>query len=477
MTLRPYPAYKESGLPWLGRVPKHWDLLRAKYLMREMDIRAKDESGTLLSVSQYSGVTKRRPREGSEDPDTRSSSLFGYKVAKPGNLVSNIMLAWNGSLGIAPMEGLVSPAYCVYRICIGEPWFFHHLLRSPAYKAEIKRRSRGVVDSRLRLYTDDFFRIPMLLPNLREQQAIVRFVRDLDEKVHRFIRNRRRLIEVLNEQKQAIINRAVTRGLDPDAPFKSSGIDWLGDIPGHWMRVPLKHVARVQTGITLGKNYRSQRLEERPYLRVANVQVGQVDLRQVKTVMVPPSEIPGSELRFGDVLMTEGGDIDKLGRGCVWKNEIEGCLHQNHIFAVRVSQDRIIPEYLVALMASRHGRIYFEITAKRTTNLASTNSTTLGAFPLILPSIDEQRRILTNIEFETAELEALLTKAAREIDLIREYRTRLISDVVTGKVDVRHLAPAPGSQDLEETVASLEPLEDDIADGVIDDEEPFNEPE
>ena len=118
MKLPPYPEYKDSGLPWLGQVPAHWNLLRAKYLMREMDRRSKDESGTLLSVSQYSGVTKRRSREGSEDPGTRSSSLVGYKVAKPGNLVSNIMLAWNGSLGIAPIEGVVSPAYCVYRICI-----------------------------------------------------------------------------------------------------------------------------------------------------------------------------------------------------------------------------------------------------------------------------------------------------------------------------------------------------------------------
>ncbi len=110
MKLRPYPVYKDSGVPWLGRVPNHWDLFRAKYLMREINTRSKDESGTLLSVSQYAGVTKRSSREGSEDPDTRSSSLVGYKVAKPGNLVSNIMLAWNGSLGIAPMEGVVSPA-------------------------------------------------------------------------------------------------------------------------------------------------------------------------------------------------------------------------------------------------------------------------------------------------------------------------------------------------------------------------------
>jgi type I restriction enzyme S subunit len=278
------------------------------------------------------------------------------------------------------------------------------------------------------------------VPPRSEQDAIVRFLHDLDKKVNHFIKNRRRLIEVLNEQKQAIINRAVTRGLDPNAPLKPSGINWLGGMPEHWAHVCLKYVGSVQTGITLGKNYTGQRVEKRPYLRVANVQTGRLNLSVVKTVAVPASEITGSELRPGDVLMTEGGDIDKLGRGCVWRGEIAGCLHQNHIFAVRADHSRLLPDYLVALMASRHGRTYFELTAKRTTNLASTNSTTLRAFPLVLPPVEEQQQILGVIAKDTRGLDAVLDRAEREINLIREYRTRLIADVVTGKLDVRHLS-------------------------------------
>lgn len=138
--------------------------------------------------------------------------------------------------------------------------------------------------------------------------------------------------------------------------------------------------------------------------------------------------------------MTEGGDIDKLGRGCVWQDEIPGCLHQNHIFAVRCQKNVLIPEFLVGLMASRHGRAYFQLTAKQTTNLASTNSSTLRAFPIFLPPLPEQQAILAEIASQTAGIATAIDRAEREILLLREYRTRLIADVVTGKLDVREAA-------------------------------------
>jgi type I restriction enzyme S subunit len=137
--------------------------------------------------------------------------------------------------------------------------------------------------------------------------------------------------------------------------------------------------------------------------------------------------------------MTEGGDIDKLGRGCMWNGEISDCLHQNHIFAVRC-RPRLLPQYLVALMGSGHGRAYFQLTAKQTTNLAATNSSTLRAFPICLPDVPEQRMILSAIAAETGAQEGALLDIRREIALLMEYRTRLIADVVTGKGDVREAA-------------------------------------
>ena len=202
----------------------------------------------------------------------------------------------------------------------------------------------------------------------------------------------------------------------------------------------LKQISVIQTGITLGKDYGDVELIERPYLRVANVQSGRLDLSEVTTVRVPPTEIKRATLKMGDVLMTEGGDIDKLGRGCMWLGDIPGCLHQNHIFAVRPNLTVLNPVFLVALMGSFHGRNYFQVTAKQTTNLATTNRTTLGNFPLYLPNLIEQQSILDYIAEQCGAQDAAIDGAHRQIELLQEYRTRLIADVVTGKLDVREAA-------------------------------------
>ncbi len=173
--LKPYPQYRASESEWIGEVPAHWVVRRFKYIICEKDSRSTDGKEQLLRVSQYTGVTRRLRSDGLDEPDTRAESLVGYKRVAPNELVINIMLAWNGSLGVSQYDGIVSPAYCVYRFGYDAmPWYYHHLLRSPSYKARIKALSTGVVESRLRLYSDDLFRLEALLPPPDEQAAIVR---------------------------------------------------------------------------------------------------------------------------------------------------------------------------------------------------------------------------------------------------------------------------------------------------------------
>ncbi|HQI26543.1 MAG TPA: restriction endonuclease subunit S [Sedimentisphaerales bacterium] len=437
-TLKPYPAYKDSGLPWLATIPAHWEVRRNGRLFVQ-----RNETGfpdlPILEVSLKTGVRVR-------DFDTSKrkqvmSDREKYKCARHGDIAYNMMRMWQGAVGVAPVDGLVSPAYVVARpLPETESRYYEYLFRTDAYMNEVNRFSRGIVSDRNRLYWEDFKQMPSPFPPPAEQVLIARFLEHLDRRVRCYLSAKRRIIDLLNEQKQAIIHHAVTRGLNPNVRPKPSDVEWLGEVPEHWQPVRLKHVARVQTGVTLGKNYGQVPLEQRPYLRVANVQSGRLDLTTVKTIAVPAKEASGAELKAGDVLMTEGGDIDKLGRGCVWHGEIDGCLHQNHIFAVRPDQARLLPEYLVAVMASQQGRIYFEITAKKTTNLASTNSSTLGAFPLVLPEVIEQRALLDNIRLQTQSLDAAIAGAEREVAVLREYRTRLVADAVTGKLDVRQVA-------------------------------------
>ncbi|OPX96464.1 MAG: Type-1 restriction enzyme EcoKI specificity protein [Syntrophorhabdus sp. PtaB.Bin006] len=436
--LKPYPVMKDPGAPWLGEVPEHWKLERAKRLFRKMNrpIRPIDEVVTCFRDGTVTLRKNRRVRG-----FTESLKEIGYQGIRRGDLVIHAMDAFAGAIGVADSDGKGSPVYLVCKATSGvDAHYYAYITREMARSQWILALAKGIRERSTDFRFENFGCQFVPAPPMQEQTAIVRFLGHYDRKIRRYVRAKQKLIKLLEEQKQAIIYHAVTRGLNPNVRLKSTGVESLGSIPEHWVLARLKDAGVVQTGLTLGKQYQRTATESFPYLRVANVQHGRVELKHVKHIDIPPSEAVGATLQAGDVLMTEGGDIDKLGRGCVWRNEIPGCLHQNHVFAVRCRQDILAPDFLVSLMTSQHGRTYFQLTAKQTTNLASTNSTTLRAFPVILPPVAEQKAILAEVANQTAALDAAMVRAETEISLLQEYRTRLIADVVTGKLDVREAA-------------------------------------
>jgi type I restriction enzyme S subunit len=445
--LKPYPEYKDSGLPWLGEVPAHWSLIPNRGLIRRRKVLVGERhcEYLLLSLTKQGVIV----RDLSTSKGKFSSDMGSSQEVRIGDLVFCLfdVPETPRTVGLSTYAGMITGAYTVFepldRCCATYFELF--------YRAMDERKLLSPLYSGLRntIPVERFLAVKTPQPPPEEQAAIARFLAWATNRLDRAIGAKRRIIALLQEQKQAIIHRAVTRGLDPSVPLKDSGIPWLGEIPEHWEVRRLKDLATVQTGITLGKDYGSTPVSLYPYLRVANVQSDRLDLQNVKHIAVPEAEAKRSTLISGDVLMTEGGDIDKLGRGCLWSGELSGCLHQNHVFAVRCSSG-LIPGFLVALMGSAHGRGYFQITAKQTTNLASTNNTTLKAFPLLLPEIQEQQDILSFIDGETQDLSGGITDTEREITLLREYRIRLIADVVTGKLDVREVAAGLSEEELQD---------------------------
>lgn len=420
---------------WLGAMPGHWQRTTIRAITRLVSEKRRPDL-PLLSVYRDLGVIQRTA--GDENHNVIPEDLTNYKVVRPGQLVLNKMKSWQGSLGVSEFEGIVSPAYIVCALRGGHnPRFVHYLLRSNPYVFAWKRISYGVRCDQWDMRYADFKQTPIFLPPRAEQDAIVAFVEAKQQDIETFIANKRRMIELLKEQKTALINRAVTRGINPKALLKPSGISWLPQIPQHWEIVPLKHLARIQTGVTLGATYGASALRSYPYLRVANVQSGYLDLAEIKKVDVPESEARGCKLQAGDVVMTEGGDFDKLGRGYVWRGEIPDCLHQNHIFAVRTDRRRLDPNFFAAELTGHHARTYFTLTSKKTTNLASTNKSKLGVLPVLLPPLEEQRQILEFINNEGSDVSKAIATAEREMELMAEYRTALIAAAVTGKIDVR----------------------------------------
>ena len=451
--LEPYPSYRESGVPWLGKVPAHWEVRRL---------------GQFGSFSKGNGGNK-EDEVAAGVPCVRYGDLYTtheFFIRQSRSFISrekaqdytpirygDVLFAASGEtldeIGKSAVNLIQSEARCGGDVILFrakqevEARFLGYAADCLPTATQKAAMGRGITV--IHIYADQLKRLGLALPPLPEQAAIVRFLDHADQRIRHSIRAKKKLIALLEEQKQAVIHQAVTGQIDvrtdqPYPAYKPSGAEWLGDVPAYWGVVRLKDVAQIQTGLTLGKDYGGARTISRPYLRVANVQAGHLNLDQVKSIDVPPGEAERFALLDGDVLMTEGGDIDKLGRGCIWKNEIPGCLHQNHIFAARCNRNSLDPEFLVGLMASQHGRAYFQLTAKQTTNLASTNSTTLRAFPIPLPPLDDQVSILSAISEKASTLDGAGGRAATEIDLLREYQTRLIADVVTGKLDVREAA-------------------------------------
>ncbi len=431
--LKQYPAYRTAEAGWLGEIPSHWTILRMKYVVRETDSRSTTGKEQLLRISQYTGVTQRRRADGLDGPDTRADSLVGYKRVAPDDLVINIMLAWNGSMGVSRYEGIASPAYCVYRFNRGlHPWYFHNLLRSPAYRVRIKASSTGVVESRLRLYSDDLGRIEAMVPPPDEQAGIVRFLDWANGRLERAIRAKRKVIALLNEQKQAIIHRAVTRGLDPSVPLKPSGIPWLGDIPQHWDVRRIKQATRILRG----------KFSHRPR-NDASLYDGLYPFIQTGVVAQASKFIT----RYGQTLNEKGLAVSKLfpsgtlvmtiaaNIGEVAVLTFDACFPDSIVgFVPSASADR---DYLYMVFLCMKPELLREAPVNTQGNL---NVERIGAMGMPFPPLGEQKQIAKQAEAETASFDSGIARLGREIELLREYRIRLVADVVTGKIDVREAA-------------------------------------
>ena len=277
-------------------------------------------------------------------------------------------------------------------------------------------------------------------PPKPEQSKIAEILATVD----RAIEQTEALIAKQQRVKTGLMQDLLTRGIDADGnlrtekthEFKDSP---LGRIPVEWEVVSLGAVADISAGVTLGKTHEGLSTVDLPYLRVANVQDGFLDLSDVKVVRVPKSSVEKYALKHGDVLMNEGGDFDKLGRGTVWKAEIEECLHQNHVFKVRPKSETLSSNYLAAVSSSPHGKAFFAMASKQSTNLASINSSQLKSFPMLLPCYEEQLRIENYLN----RYGLLDEKSNEQFNKLRALKTALMQDLLTGRKRVTALLSDP----------------------------------
>jgi len=334
-----------------------------------------------------------------------------------------------GKLGILKFSAAVNQACCalVVRKTMDMKFMFY-TLRS--LRADLIAEALG--GGQQNIGQETIKQTYIIYPPLPEQHRIAAYLDGSCAAIDAAVAAKRRQLETLDALRKSIIQCAVTRGISARVVLESTGNAWMEQIPRGWKLVCLKHIAEIQGGLTLGKQYEGP-LIERPYLRVGNVQDGHLDLADASMIELPASVAAGVELRPDDVLMTEGGDLDKLGRGYLWKGEIPGCLHQNHIFAVRCFRHKLEPMFLAYVTAAKYGRDYFEATGKKTTNLACTNATKVGEFPIPLPPLTEQEAICAYLDEKLGELNGIVASIESQIVTLTAYRKSLIHECVTGQ--------------------------------------------
>ena len=371
--------------------------------------------------------------------DLRNAPSRARRLVRPGDfLLSNVrpLLGAHALIDdhIHPQPLVASTGFSVIR---GSSKLSTRLLRHLAFSSLITNqiRAREVGSSYPAITEKDVGELQIDLPPLPEQRRIAEILDTLD----RTIESTHRIIEKLQATRQGLLHDLLTRGLDEHGQLRDPERNpelfketELGRLPRAWEVRPLQTVADVSAGVTLGKNLQGAGTIELPYLRVANVQDGYLDLPDIKPVRFMATHVERYVLNDGDVLMNEGGDLDKLGRGAVWRGNGQAHLHQNHVFKVRADPQALVPDYLALVGASRVGKRYFMGVGKQTTNLASINSTQLKAFPLPLPSLAEQSRIVARLQGANQFIASEQTRLAK----LRALKRGLMDDLLTGRVRV-----------------------------------------
>lgn len=447
-------AFRASGLPWVPHIPESWQVLRNGRLFGH-----RVETGfpdlPILEVSLRTGV-RVRDMENLKRKQVMSQKEK-YKRAAKGDIAYNMMRMWQGAVGPAPVDGLVSPAYVVVKpYDEANSSYYSYLFRTAAYMQEVNKFSRGIVADRNRLYWESFKQMPSLVPPRPEQDQIVAYLRAQDAHIARFIKAKRDLIRLLTEKKLRIIDHAVTRGLDAAVSLKPSGIEWLGEVPERWEVKPLKRWVRLNAS-TLGEKTNPD--FEFRYVDIGSVQTGRLakELERIRFESAPSRA--RRVLRRGDTIIST---VRTYLKAIWYVSEDADDLIASTGFAVLTPSKSVEPEYLGYVIQSS---AFVNRVAANSIGIAypAIAETVLGRFPVALPpTVDEQQAIVAHIKTESAPLDDAINRTEEEIKLIREYRDRQIADVVTGQVDVRGWQPGPDDVVDDAALAALGDEQEDV---------------
>lgn len=417
--MRRYNAYKDSGVKWIGEIPSHWRCIKIKHLLKERVEKSSDGIGEPLSMSQKYGLI---PTSQMDIVPNAATSYVGAKHTYKGDLVLNKLKAHLGVFALSSYDGLVSPDYAVY-YGTGRAYmeFLEYLFKTPLYISEYIKKTTGVAIGFNRLYTDDLFSISAHYPPIAEQQAIVDYLKDKTLKIEQYVSARERERELLDSLKQSEIANVVTKGLNPNVKMKDSGIPWIGEIPEHWTTRKIKYLFKERSE----KGYPNE-----PVL-CATQKYGVIPQSMYENRVVVVNK--GLE---GLKLVKEGDFVISLRS---FQGGIEYAHYQGIIsaaYTVLSPSNEVNPNYIKYLFKSHP---FIELLKTCVTGIRegqNINYDLLRKSSIMLPPLSEQQAIVTYIDKKLQKIDQYMTDLQREIDYLKEFKQRLISDAVTGQLCV-----------------------------------------
>ncbi|MCB9000335.1 MAG: restriction endonuclease subunit S [Bacteroidales bacterium] len=428
VTYPKYPAYKDSGAEWLGEIPDEWELKRVKTIFRLVVQPAiKNNDFELLSVYTDIGV---KPRKELEERGNKASTTDGYWLVKKGDIIVNKLLAWMGAIGISKYNGVTSPAYDILRSKLPiEGDFYHYLFRTTNCISELKKHSRGIMEMRLRLYFDKFGDIRIPYPPKYQQTAIANFLDEKTAKIDNAIARKERLIALLKERKQIVIQNAVTKGLNLNAPMKDSGVAWIGQIPAHWTVKRLKYVTKINS-FSLPEN-------TTPFFQFEYVDIGSVSFEKgiEKTETYFFNKAPSRARRLAKLGNTIISTVRTYLKAIDFITEDKVRYVYSTGFAILQSNESIDNKFLFHFIRSNAFTDQVKINSKGM-SYPAINSSDLGDIFTVFPDLFEQQKIVQHIESQYAKTDRAIRLQEQQIETLKTYKAVLINSAVTGKLKV-----------------------------------------
>jgi len=421
-----YPEYKDSSVEWLGEVPNGWSVRRAKRFFQEIVVRG-HTGERLLSATQSSGVVPR------EDAEMRvwnpGDDVSSYKLVLPGDFVISLR-SFQGGLEISRVRGIVSPAYTVLRPRGVNRDYLRHLLKAEEFIAELNIVTTGIRQGK-NIAFRDFAELKLPIPPSGSQRVIAAFLDRETAKIDTLIAKKEKLIELLAEQRTALITQAVTKGLDPTVPMKDSGVEWLGEVPEHWEVAGWRRVCRIEDGLIDPKetDAADQVLIAPNHVESGTGKVLALETAYEQGAISGKYRAPAGTLIYSKIRPA-------LKKACI---SLGDWLCSADMYPIRPDLKQIAVQYLLLYVLSDP---FVRLTIDESMRVAmpKINREALGRIPVVVPPIEEQAFIVKQVQRETARIDTLTDKIYEAIDRLKEYRTALISAAVTGKIDVRDAA-------------------------------------